>query len=237
MQINVSEKKIKSKIKKGDRIVAAENIKYPYFESEDKSEKKLCEKMNGFYKTVAEKYSYYVRNKLEKRIKLSRVTCTLPVTAGMEYKIAMMKDDVVSVVLDLVYKSGKNIKQRRFSQMWSVKRADIVPVSELVSINGKNRKKTLSLVSKIAGVNGENAAFGYFADYLLKLSKSFDIRNCFAVPGGLCFFVNAGIMSPAKFGSCNFVVPLESLGDVVKGEFLHKSAEKEDNKTNIVNNV
>ena len=44
MPVTVSEKKIKSKIKQGDRVAVIENIKYPFFE--DTENEKLCKKMN-----------------------------------------------------------------------------------------------------------------------------------------------------------------------------------------------
>ena len=48
MPVTVSEKKIKSKIKSGDRVAVIENIKYPFFEGD--GNEKLCKKMNNLLK-------------------------------------------------------------------------------------------------------------------------------------------------------------------------------------------
>ena len=132
MSIIVSEKKLKSKSKQGDRIIVTENIKYPHFESE--KHRKLCEKMNRFYSSVAEKYSYFARKKLPSKIKLSKFRYNLPTAVSMNYTIALCNDEIVSVVLDLAFSEGKNVKCRRFSQMWSLERQDILPLSEFLNL-------------------------------------------------------------------------------------------------------
>ena len=216
MPVIVSEKGIKSKIKLGERVAVVENIKYPYFESE--KHKKLCGRMNDFYSSVAEKYSFHARNRLPKRIKLARVTCKLPMVLAMNYTVALCNEDVVSVVLDLVFSQGKNMKMRRFSQLWSVKKCDMLAISDVLKKGSAG--KLYSYVLTSAKKNGESGTFGYFDDYPLKLGKSFDIKNCFAVPKGLCFFVNAGILSPVKYGASNFILPFESIKDLIKDDFL-----------------
>ena len=235
MSMNVSEKKLKSKVKIGEQVAVVENIKYPFFESEKHA--KLCEKMNAFYSSIAEKYSFHARNKLPRKIKLNRLSCKLPMTVSMNYKIALCDEKIVSVVLDLAFSEGKNFRTRRFSQVWSVEKKDILRIDEMLKTDRQSRKKVYSQIFSIAKDNGENPAFGYFDDYEKKLSRSLEIENCFAVPKGLCFFVNAGILSPTKYGANSFVLPISTLREVIKGDFLSKNDEKDGQNADIVNNV
>ena len=235
MSISVTEKTIKSKVKLGERVAIIENIKYPQFEG--KGHEKLCKRMNAFYSSVAEKYSFYARNKLPGRIKLQKHFQKLPLTLSMNYTVSVCGEKIISVVLDLSFTEGKKVKMRRFSQMWSVEKEDIIPIFEFISCNRREEKKLYSLVFALAKENSENPAFGYFEDSLLKLRKKIDIRNCFAVPNGVCFFINAGILSPVKYGSANFVLPYNSLEGIVKGDFLPQKSENDPQSSDIVNNV
>lgn len=238
MSINITQKNIKSKIKAGETVAVIENIKYPHFSCEkDEKYNKLCGRMNAFYSSVAEKYSYHARNRLPKRIKLNKLTCKLPMVLAMNYTIALCDEKIVSVVLDLTFTEGKNVRMKRFSQLWSADRGNILTANEIIKTDRESRKKIHSRILKIAKENGETGAFGYYGDYLIRLSKNFNIRNCFVVPNGLCFFVGGGIMSPVKYGANNFILPFESIKDVLKGDFLPKWDEKSVQNENIVNNV
>lgn len=237
MPVIITEKKIKSKIKKGDRVAVIENIKYPHFECDEKKNRKLCGRMNAFYSSVAEKYSFHARNKLPKRIKLNRLTYRLPMAVSMNYTIGLFDERIISVVIDMIFSEGKNIKTRRFSQMWSLENGNILPLDSFIQTDRKSKKKIFSLVLAIAKENGENPAFGYYADYLARLSKGFDIKNCFAVPNGICFFIDAGCLSPVKYGVNGFVLTFDKLKDIIKDDFLPKDAENEPQNTDIVNNI
>ena len=223
MSVSISEKKIKSKVKSGDRVVVVENIRYPSFESE--KYKKLCEKMNEFYSSVAEKYSIYARNRLSKRMKKIKTASNGQCHVGMNYTVALCDNGIVSVVLDLTSRCGKTLKMRRFSQMWSTEKGDILPLCKVLKTDGKSKKKIYSLVEAAIKENARNPMFGYFDNYLAAFSKSFDIRNCFAVPKGFCFFVNAGILAPLKYGACNFVIDRDKLNGVLCGEPEKKNDE------------
>jgi len=235
MPVTVSEKKIKSKIKSGDRIAVIENIKYPFFEGD--GNEKLCKKMNNFYSDIAEKYSYHARIRLPKRIKSRRFTSRLPLTVTMNYTISFCDESIISVVLDLSFAEGKKIKMRRFSQIWGVERQDMLSPCEIIRTDRKARKSIYPRILAIAKENGENPAFGYLEDYPAKLSKYFDLQNVFIVPNGMCFFINAGILSPAKYGANNFILGFESLKGLLAEDFLPKKDTKEPENKNIVNNV
>lgn len=235
MPVSVSEKSIKSKIKAGDSTAVIENIKYPYFDSQNN--KKLCQRMNEFYTSVAEKYSFYAKNKLPKRINLKRLSCSLPMTVSMSYTVSVCNGKIISVILDLMFTEGKNVKMRRFSQMWSIAGKNILPLNQILRTDIKSKKKIYSLVVEAAEKNGENPAFGYFEDYLTRLSRNFDVRNCYAVPKGMCFFVNAGILSPKKYGVNSFVIPFHALEQEIIGNFLPDEDEKREQNADIVNNV
>ena len=235
MFINISEKKIKSKINLREKVAVVEIIKYPYFESD--TDKKLCDKMNSFYSSVAEKYSRFSHGKLIQKIKLKKGRIKLPVTLSMNYMVALCDENVVSIVLDLTFCEDKNVKTRRFSQMWSLKKKDIVSVAEILKNDRKSIKTIYSHILSIAENNADSTAFGYFDDYKKRLAKNFRIDCCFAVPNGLCFFVDAGILSPLKYGVNSFVVPYEALSEVIKWDFSEKSKQKINPNADIVNNV
>jgi hypothetical protein len=223
MSLTITEKKIKSKVKLGERVAVVENIKYPQFESAKHG--KLCKKMNGFYLSVAEKYSSHARNKLPKKLKLKLLTCRLPVVLSMNYTVALCQDDVVSIVLDLTFSEGKSIKTRRFSQMWSIENKDILPLSDVIKLDRTAKRKVYSIICSAAGENADNPAFGYFPDYLERLSRHFDVHNCFAVPKGLCFYINAGILAPIKYGTSNFILSYDKLSEVLSGDYMLDSVE------------
>lgn len=236
--MKITDKKIKSKIKIGEAFAVVENIKYPEFSCENhEKHEKLCSRMNAFYASVAEKYSNHARTELPKRIRRKKIACKLPMVLAMNYTIGLCDENVIGVVIDLTFSEGKNIKMRRFSQMWSVGKGNILSVGEIMKTDRESRKKIHSLILKIAKENGETGTFGYFGDYLPRLSKRLDIRNFFVVPNGLCFFVNAGVLSPVKYGASNFVLSFDSLADVLKDDFLPKMGKKEAQNGNIVNNV
>lgn len=235
VSVTITEKVIKSKIKSGDKTIVVENIKYPYFESE--THQKLCKKMNEFYSSVAEKYSNHVKNKLAGKIKRITSHAKLPAIVRMNYTAVLCCEKIISVVLDLSFLQGEKIKERRFSQMWSIKRGDVLPLSEILETNNKSRKTILSYMQKKAEENGRNSAFGYFSDYSSRLTKNFSISNGFVAPNGVCFFINAGVLSPVKYGACNFVIPFDEIKSIAKGDFLSKCAEKECQTSDIVNNI
>ena len=235
MSITITEKQIKSKIKLKDRTAVVENIKYPYFESITR--KKLCDKMNSFYFSIAQKYSGYAHKKLVAKIEKKSASAKLPFVLNMNYFISVCDENVVSIVLDLSFSSGKEMRMRRFSQMWSVKKSDIAVPREIIKNDRKSRKTVFSNVLTAARENSENPSFGYYGDYLSRLVKNFDVSCFFIVPHGICFFVNAGILSPLKYGHTNFVVPFSRLSAVINEEFLPIKSENTDQNTDIVNNV
>lgn len=235
MSVTVTEKSIKNKVKIGEKIAVVENIKYPYFESE--KYKILCKRMNEFYGSVAKKYSGYAEGKLLRRITRKQSDNTPTVAVGMKYTIALCNEKIISVVLDLTFSEGKDFRTRRFTQMWSCKQQDILRLSEVIKTDRTSRKKIFSLVVSAAKRNNRNPAFGYFEDYLVRLSKKFDVSNCFAVPKGMCFFVNAGILSPANHGADSFMLTAQELKDVLMCDFLPKEDENRRDDTDIVNNI
>lgn len=235
MSVTITEKVIKSKIRSGEKTIVIENIKHPYFESE--KHKKLCKKMNEFYSSVAERYSNHAKNRLAGKIKLNISRYKLPVIVRMKYTAVLCGESIISVVLDLSFIQGERTKERRFSQMWSTKSGDILPLSEIIETDRKSRKKILAYIRKKADQNGKNPAFGYFADYAKRLSKSFSISNCFVAPNGVCFFINAGILSPVKYGASSFVIPFDDIKSVSKAAFMSENAENARQTPNIVNNI
>lgn len=235
MPITVTEKRIKNKIVTGETVAVVLDIKYPFFESERHGV--LCKKMNKFYFDVAEKFSHNTSSRLLRKIKLKGNSQRLPVSLSMRYTVALCNEKIVSVVIDLALSDGTVTKTRRFSQMWSTQKKDIVFLRELLRTDRGSRKKIFSYVSSVARDNGKNPAFGYYDGFAKKLIKSFDISNCFAAPNGLCFFINAGILSPEKYGASSFVLPFDELSDVLKGDFLPINDKKEAQNADIVNNV
>lgn len=234
MSITITEKAIKNKVKAGERVAVVENIKYPFFESQ--KYKKLCERMNEFYCSVAEKYSRLAEGKLLRRAEIGKGV-DKPYAVGMKYTVALCNEKVVSVVLDLSFSDGKSFKTRRFSQMWSCKEQNILRLSEIIKTDRRSKKKIFSLVITAAKKNKNNSVFGYFDDYLKRLSRKFDINNCFAVPRGMCFFVNAGILSPANHGADSFMLTSEELKDVLVCDFMPEEDENRRDDANIVNNI
>ena len=235
MSFTITEKVIKSKIKWEDKTIIIENIKYPHFESE--THKKLCKKMNEFYSSVAERYSHHAKNKLANKIKLNISHYKLPSTIRMNYTAVLFGENIISVVLDLSFIQGAKTKARRFSQMWSIKNGDIFPLSELIKTDRKSRKTIFSYLQKKAEENSKNPAFGYVADYASGLSRKFSMANCFIVPNGVCFFINAGILAPVKYGAGNFVIPFSDIKALLKADFMSENAENIQQTSDIVNNI
>ncbi len=238
MSVRISEKRIKSKIKIGETVAVIENIKYPMFEVQEGDEsKKALEKINAFYAEVAEKYSSHARIKLPKRIKPSFKTSRLPLSVGMNYTASFVDGKRVSIVLDLVFSEGKKLRMKRFSQTWSVKTGEMIPVSEIIKTDLKSKKKILSMVTNSARENFENPSFGYYENYLPRLIKNFHVNNCFVVPNGIAFFVQSGVLRAEKYGATSFVLPYTRLSGIINPDFLPDKTEKPQQNENIVNNV
>lgn len=218
--INVTEKKITSKTAIGEKTVVVENIRYPFFESDDKKSKDLCNKMNAFYEAVAKKYSAYARNAVIKKIKKCLNTCEIPVCMGMKYQVCFFSQSVISVVLDLSFSEGKRVKMRRFSQMWNCKNRSIISVGNLLDLSMKNKKNLLEKVLEKALKESENIKKEYFNDLSAKVRKNFCFNNSFAAPMGMVFFFDAGILREEKYGACCFVVPYNEIKDMLKEQLL-----------------
>ena len=224
MPVLITERKIKNKAMFGESVVVIENIRYPRFESETNG--KLCKRMNDFYSSVAEKYSRFAKTKLFRRAKTNARKYKLPIVLAMNYTVALCNKKAISVVLDLSMTNGNNMKTRRFSQMWGVEKKDMMSLSEVLFCENEAKNKIFDIVMEIAENNAKNTAFGYFENALEKLPKKIDMRNCFAAPSGMCFFVDAGILSPVKYGAANFVVPYDKLVGIIKRDFVEKEDEK-----------
>ena len=221
--MNISQKRIKSKVEKDGRVLVVENIKYPVFE--DDKNKVLCGRMNKFYRAVAEKYSGYGNKILPRKLIKAKLKLKTPFYIAMNFACSVNENGIISVVLDLTYSEGKNVKMRRFSQMWSVEKQDVLTQREFLTQSMLASKTAKSRVVELAKENAENPAFGYFGDYLLRLNKAFSISNCFALPTGVAFFVQAGTLCKENYGASTFVVPYSRLYGVVNGKFLQNNSE------------
>ena len=231
MSISVTDKRIKERIKNGEKTTIIINIKYPNFESD--THKSLCDKMNDFYFCVAEKYFIHAKNKLPPRLKNTET----PAEISMNYTVSFKDNNMVCLVTDIMYSHGDRTKSRRFSQLWSIEKSDIISWNEVLKSDRNSRKMLLNLIKEKARENAENPSFKYFAGYERRLSSNFDLHNCFFVPKGICFFVNAGIMAPVKLGACNFVLPFSRISEVVLTGYLPESGGKALQRQNIVNNI
>ena len=233
--MNILQKRIKSKVEKDGRVLVVENIKYPVFE--DGENKKLCDVMNKFYRGVAEKYSGYGNRILPRKLIKAKIKCKTPFYIAMNYVCSVNENGIISVVLDLTYSEGKNVKMRRFSQMWSIEKQDMLTHREFLKQSLVAVKTAKSNVLELAKENAENPAFGYFGDYLLRLNKAFSLNNCFALANGVAFFVQAGTLCNEKYGASTFVVPYSKLSQVVNSKFLAKNGEKDVVGVNNVNKL
>lgn len=237
MPFTVSEGKIRSKIKIGDRVAVMENIKYPVFESGDGTGEKGIEKINKFYLDVANKYSAHARIRLPRKIKASPKKHVLPLSVGMNCIVSFSGGNVACIVLDLSLGEGTKLRTRRFTQTWLVNSGQLLPACEIIKTDIKTRKKILSAVVKLAKENFENPAFGYYGNYLKRLVRSFHINNCHPVPGGIAFFVDGGVLRPEKYGPSSFVLPFSAFSDIINPDFAPNLAPKQPQNENIVNNV
>ncbi len=216
--MNITEKNIKTKLAQGEKALVAENIKYPFFE--DENNKALCDRMNGFYKCAAQKYSNYGSKILMKKILRLKRKCDTPLCLSMNFTTSTVEDKIITVVLDLTYAEGKKTKMRRFSQMWSIKHREMLTPSSYFRLRDGAKNIIKNKVLEIAEKNGENPGFGYFEDYLARLEKSFSFNNCFALASGVAFFVQGGVLCPEKYGASTFIVDYNSLSDFVRADFL-----------------
>lgn len=237
MKINTKCNTIKEKIKIDDAKEALINIKYPSFEAENGENSKICDKMNAFYRDIAKKYLFGAKKHIPGCFARTRYKDAVKASALMTYTVSLCDEKIICVVVDLSFCFGKSIKTRRFSQNWSVESGRIIETKNILKNNLDGRKKIYSLVLSVARKNKEEKSFGYFDDYEKRLKKAFDTESFFVSPRGICFFVNAGIISPVKHGASCFVLPYESIKDIISREFLPKECEKDFESSNIVNNI
>jgi len=213
--LNVSEKKIDSKISVGERTAVVENIKYPHFDVESEKYKKLCDKMNSFYAKIAEKYSSYARIGLVKKIRKNMRLCKLPMCLSMKYAVSECGEKIVSVVLDLSFSEGKRIKMRRFSQMWHLDKLDIILLRDVLKLDIKNKKMLWEKVVEKAFTEINKGNKEYFDDAEQRVRKHFCFNNSFITPKGVAFFFDSGTLRPEKYGACCFVVPFRTVRDII----------------------
>lgn len=204
------------------QIVA--DIKYPRFSySGGKSKKidRLCKNMNDYYlKTVqvlCEKAKKILSDKgANERSKIE-----------MNYKLSLVNEKIISVILDISFENKKGVRKKRFSQNWSVKDGTVMPACFVMKMTLGTRKKVLSFVFEMAKQNSKNSAFGYYADFISRLRRSFSLKRFFVTPKGVAFYVDAGVLSDVKQGSFAFVVPYEKLGDFLKKGIMDELCKEE----------
>ncbi len=227
---NVTEKKITSKINSHDKTVIIENIKYPHFDAKEQADKELCEKLNNFYGKIAEKYSTYARVKLVKKIHRNTRLCKTPMCLGMNYTVSECGKDIISVVLDLSFSEAKSLKMKRFSQMWHKEKREMISVGQIMDLSIKNKKILWETVLNQAINQSQKKKNEYYPDVALRIKKNFCFNNCFMTPAGVTFFFDAGVLRPEKYGASCFVLPYETIKDILKSDVVEE-------KTEFVNNI
>ncbi len=172
--------------------------------------------MNAFYEKIASKYSNYGDRILSKKVKRMAKKCRLPLCLGMKCTVSIAGESIVSVVLDLSCSEGKNIRMRRFTQMWSLRGAQAITIGELLELSAKNKKCILDLVLEQAKKQSLKANKGFYPDVEGRVRKHFCFNNCFASPSAMVFFFDAGTLRQSKYGACCFAVPYEKLEGITK---------------------
>ncbi len=215
MTITITQQKITDKITRNGGIIGTKTIKYPHFECDGgKNGKKLCDKMNCFYKDIAVKFSDFADRKLPKRAGETGGKLKI----AMNYLISKNDEDLINVVIDLIFYDGRGARKKRVSQLWSVKTSEMMQVGKILKTDFSSRRKLFSLVLSEAEKNLRSPGFVYFDDMLKRLRRHFSVFNCFMVPEGLCFFVDAGKISPTGFGVQCFVIQNNELKGLLRGD-------------------
>ncbi len=221
MTIKVTEEKINEKIKSGEKIIGTKVIKYPHFECEGgKSGEKLCRRMNSFYKDIAQRFSVFCDKKLPQRLRSDS-----KVRLSMKYMISSSNEKVICVVTDLVFYDGRGAQKKRFSQIWDIKRGDMLPIGEVLKTDLISRRRILFLVLSAADKNEKSGRFGYFNGATSRLRRFFSSCNCFLVHDGVCFFVDAGKISPSGYGAECFLISKNDLAGLLKSDFFDTDVE------------
>lgn len=237
MKINAKCNTIKEKLNVGKSAEVLINIKYPSFKAEGEDKSRLCDKMNSFYEDIAKKYFRNAKERIPNRLAKISANESVNASALMKYTVSVCDEKIICVVVDFYFYFGEKLKTRRFSQTWNTESGCILPTGKIFKTNKDGRKKIYSFVLTLAHKNHSDSSFGYYDDYEKRLRKAFDTESFFISPRGICFFVNAGIISPAKHGACCFVLPYESVKDIISKDFLPKENEKTFEDSDIVNNV
>ncbi len=223
----ISEKRIDIKTLVGTKTGIIQSIKYPFFESREQDMEKLADKMNGFYEKTARKYSSYGEKILSKKVGRMAKKCRLPLCMGMKYTAVENDGGIISVVLDLSCSEGKNIRMRRFTQMWSKEKAKLMTTGELLDLSAKNKKYIFDLVTEQAKNMSTKANKEFYPDVEKRVKYHFCFNNCFASPSGVVFFFDAGTLRQTKYGACCFVVPYKKLDGIVRIGGLWKKEKTE----------
>lgn len=209
---------LKDTISNDKKTILIENIRYPNFECEttNKKAKNLCSKMNKFYNTLAKQYSQYVHTNLTKKALKKADKLTKPYGAVMNYCISFDDGENISVIIDISVFDGKDFSSGRACHNWCLSRCALMPSGYYIDKHKKSRSHVKNLALQILENNMQSPSFGYFSDCKKQFLKHFDINNFYFVPGGIAFFIDAGLLSDLKNGPSVFVIPFEKADGVLK---------------------
>lgn len=199
--------------------VLAVNIKYPVFESSANA-RKFALRINSFYSDTAKKYIARLSSSgAKKAAKIRKTNGNILPSFVMSCTVAYSDAEYVSVFVDVSVYDGVKTKTRRFSQLWSVSKARILPHTELFDSKIRSQKYIKQLICDIAKENMQKGSFSYFSNYRRIINKKLSFENFYVVPNGIAFYIDEGVLSD-RCEVCVFVLPFERIDGVLKIIFV-----------------
>ena len=214
--LDVKTQTICSEVKRGDKTVVLENIRYPEFAAREPRYENLAAKMNRFYSDAAKRYSAYARTKLARRAFSAVCRGLKPYGAVMNYYVSYCEGDFVSVVVDISGFDGEKSSCERVSHNWSAERRAVMPPSYFIDGKRTSKKYIEQYVLDTVRKNMKNPFFGYYGDAEKLAKRHLRAENFYFVPKGAAFFINAGILCDEKYGPSVFVIPFDRADGVLK---------------------
>lgn len=201
--------KIRKSLHDKDERILEINIEYPQAEASDIPI--INEKINGFYKKVAENYVDYCESKLRKRIIVSRNGNKdfRPYGEIMKCIITYSDSDYLSILFEITHFNGYFKRTSRMNHTWSLKKGIILPVGYFLKKMNKGEKQLRGEIGKkiFESVSGKETDFSYSEKSIAAYAMKADLSHFFLCRNGIAFWFDPGTLAPENEGFPAFVIP------------------------------
>ena len=197
--------RIRKTLVRADRPVLEVNIEYPIFNIEPP-----IEKINEFYRNLAENYAFYCENRFIKKITDTAVRSDNFKKFGeiMKFFIPYVDSEYLSVVCEIEHFNGFFKRKKRISQNWRVCDQIVLSSRFYSRVMGKTSKQIKREVGDmiVDSVKNGFCAFSYTERSIKKFAYKVNIDNFYLCDKGIAFWFDAGTLAPESEGFPTYII-------------------------------